>query len=103
MLEMTGIIVQSLLKTNRRQYKMAAAFTSDFVAKVNIGKCPDDRGCLCQSSWYLRLSRPTLVLTNRKPFRAFFVFFQHTLRDIRSTSAVSALITAVIRSPESAL
>ena len=36
---MTGIaeiIVQSLLKTNRPQYKMAANFTLDFVAKVNI-------------------------------------------------------------------
>ena len=46
MIEITEIIVRSLLKTNKRQYKIAAAFTSDFVAKVNIGKCPDDRGCL---------------------------------------------------------
>ena len=46
MIEITEIIVRSLLKTNRQQYKMAAAFTSDFVAKVSIGKCPDDRGCL---------------------------------------------------------
>ena len=46
MIEIIEIIVQSLLKTNRRQYKMAAAFISDFVAKVNVGKCPDDRGCL---------------------------------------------------------
>ena len=46
MIELTEISVQPLLKTNRRQYKMAAAFTSDFVAKVNVGKCPDDRGCL---------------------------------------------------------
>ena len=45
MIEIIEIIVQSLLKTNRLQYKMAAAFTSDFVAKVNIGKCPDDQGC----------------------------------------------------------
>ena len=46
MTEITEIMVHFLLKTNRRQCKMAAAFTSDFVAKVNIGKCPDDRGCL---------------------------------------------------------
>ena len=36
MTEITEIIVQSLLNTNRQQYKMAAAITSDFVAKVNI-------------------------------------------------------------------
>ena len=46
MLEIKEIIVQSLLKTSRRQYKIVAAFTSDFVAKVNIGKFPGDRGCL---------------------------------------------------------
>ena len=47
MIEKMEIIVQYLLKTNRRQYKMAAAFTSDFVAKVNIEKCPNNRGYLC--------------------------------------------------------
>ena len=46
MIEITEIIVKALLKTNRHQYKMAAAFTSDFVAKINIGKCSDNRSCL---------------------------------------------------------
>ena len=50
MIEITESIVQSLLKTNRPQYKMATAFTSAFVAKVNIGKCPDYRGCLSLST-----------------------------------------------------
>ena len=35
MIEIAEIVVQSLFKTNRRQNKMAAAFSSDFVAKVN--------------------------------------------------------------------
>ena len=55
MIEITEVNVQSLLKTNSLQYKTAAAFTSNFVAKVNIRKCPDDRGCLFMV-WFNRLS-----------------------------------------------
>ena len=36
MIEIAEIIVQSLLKTIRWQYKMVAAFTLDFVGKVSI-------------------------------------------------------------------
>ena len=36
MIEIAEVIVQSLLKTKRQQYKMIAAFNSDFGAKVNI-------------------------------------------------------------------
>ena len=50
-IEIVEIIVQSLLKTNRLQSKMAATFTLDFVAKVfkilhDCRKCPNDRGGL---------------------------------------------------------
>ena len=42
MIEIAEIIVQSLLKTSRQHFKIAASFSSHFVAKINhyltIGK-----------------------------------------------------------------